>query len=93
MPRVPGRESTKRKVKIEEVLIGSFVMPSEVWAWRRVCNIGDCDHRMGPRNDELATWKSCDESALPAFIAYDREGFPSAGMACPCHVAAIQDRA
>lgn len=92
MPKIPGRADTKRKVKIEDVVVGSFVMQNEEWYWRRVCSIDGCDHRMGPKTDEpgwATNWKSCDERELPAHIAFDKEPFASAGMACPCHVAEI----
>lgn len=88
MPKIPGRADTKRKIKIERLVVGSFVMQHEEWYWRRVCVVDGCDHRMGPKTDEVGwtDWKPCSESSLPAFVALNTPSFPNAGMACPCCV-------
>lgn len=93
MPKIPGRPDTKRKVKIEDVLVGSFIMDGETWAWRRVCAIEGCNHRMGPKTDEpgWTDWRSCDERQLPSNIAFELT-LRGAGMACACCTAKILDR-
>lgn len=95
MPKIPGRPDTKRKFKVEDLLIGSFLMQNEEWFWRRVCVVEGCDHRMGPKTDEpgWVNWKSCDETQLPAFASHKDRLHETAGAVCPCHVAEILDRA
>jgi hypothetical protein len=93
MPKIPGRADTKRKVRVEDVLVGSFMMDSEEWAWRRVCAIEGCDHRMGPKTDEpgwATNWRSCDDQQLASNIAFEST-LRGAGMACPCCTTKILD--
>lgn len=97
MPKLPGRKETRTRAKIEDLVVGSFIMESEVWLWRRVCVVEGCDHRMGPDASKMSAmveWRSCDERHLPAWAAHDNErlGYPPAGQVCPCHVREILSR-
>lgn len=92
MPKIEGRESTKREFALGRLEIGSFVMEHETRYWRHVCCVKGCDHRMGPKTDEpgWTNWEPCSREALPAFV-YDTKSdrLKSAGMVCPCHAAEI----
>lgn len=94
MPKIPGRKSTRKTVKSTKgLLVVSFLMQHEEWLWRRKCVIEGCEHRMGPKTDEVGwatNWKPCAEQN-PAYVARDEEGadIPAVGIACPCHVMEI----
>lgn len=96
MPRLPGRETTRKTYKVEDLVIGSFIMDGETWAWRWPCVVEGCDHRMGPdaTKPRWFEWTTCDERQLPAHASEDnaRLGYPRAGAVCPCHVAEILSR-
>lgn len=93
MPKIPGRKSTKTKVEVDTLDVGSFMMESETWLWRRECVVEGCDHRMGPDATKpgWTGWKSCENQALPAHV-YDNSTLQYVGMACPCHVHQILGR-
>lgn len=92
MPRLPGRESTKFSIKVEDALVASFLNQSEERYWRRVCNIDDCDHRLGPDTTKpgwAGSWQDCSDEASPAIIARDDGTYEACGVACSHCVAAI----
>ena len=96
MPRIEGREPSRKTFPVERLAVGSFIFHQEEWLWRKPCCVTGCDHRMGPKTDEpgwATKWKSCDEGQLPghAYLLSD-DGSAYAGMVCPCHVAVILDR-
>lgn len=95
MPRLPGRKSTRRTFEVEDLVVVSFIMDHEVWYWRRPCVVEGCDHRMGPDSTQpgWTDWEPCSKEALAAWVALDREGYESVGLACACHVKEILDRA
>lgn len=93
MPKVPGKTSTRKTVKIDGLMMGSFVMPHETHLDKRTCVIRGCDHKIGPTMEQIreGTWSSCDKDHLPGFAARQvgpRE-FDNVGVVCPCHVAVI----
>lgn len=95
MPKLPGREDTRKTVdSTEGLLVGSFIMEHEEWMWRRKCVIKGCDHRMGPKTDEpgwATNWKPCSDEALPSFVCKADNLDENLGMACACHTKEILD--
>lgn len=78
----------------KDLLVSSYLMPHEDKFWARTCVIEGCDHKMGPPIAELATWRTCSDQALPAFLAVEVEGgFDNVGLACPCHVHQVLEQA
>lgn len=94
MPKVPGKASTRKTVKIDGLQIGSFVMPNETRYDKRTCVIEGCDHKIGPTIEDIkAGWEPCDNRYLPGFAAKQiglRE-FDNVGIVCPHHVGEILD--
>lgn len=91
MPRLPGREPTRRTVKSTDgLLVASFLMPHEDKYWARPCVIEGCDHRMGNINWPTdRDWQPCSDKALPAFAVQNTAIHQSVGLLCPCHVAEV----
>ena len=91
MPKIDGKSSTRKTVKIDGLFIGSFLMPHEDRYWKRTCVITDCDHKIGPSIEDIkAGWEPCDKDHLPAFAARrSARGFDNVGLVCPCHTAEI----
>lgn len=91
MPRLPGREPTRRTVpSTEGLLAASFLMPHEDKYWARPCVIKGCEHKMGNVNWRTdRDWKPCSDEALPAFVVHKDRMEQSLGLACPCHIAEI----
>lgn len=88
MPKLPGRQSTRKTVALTTDLhVSSYLMLHEDRFWNRICVIEGCDHKMGPSMVELRTWRACSDQALPAYLAVEVEdGWENVGLACPCHV-------
>lgn len=88
MPKIPGRESTRKTIPIANLEIASFVMDHEEWLWRRPCAIEGCGHRLGC-NPAKRDWTTCDERQVAGFAVksgqYDRDTYP----VCPCCVTKI----
>lgn len=97
MPRLPGRKSSRRSVPMgADLLVSSFIMVHESWLWRQPCVIQGCDHRMGPNPDDGAhwavQWEECAQEAA-AYIVRETNLDDPIGIACPCHVREILQRA
>lgn len=96
MPKISGRPETRRKLKLEDAIVASFLMEHEERYWRKVCVVEGCDHRMGPDTTKpgwVTSWKSCHERQLPAFVAReDDPEYNRQGIACPCCVQKILER-
>lgn len=78
MPRVPGRESTQKTIKLDKAVCHSFLMYHEFMGGRfdkKVCCIKGCDHRIG--ECEPATGGS-----LPAYVGYEDRLDIVVGVAC-----------
>lgn len=94
MPRLPGRESTRRTVdSTEGLLVASFMMPHEDRYWAKQCVVKDCEHTMGNVNWRTdREWKPCSEDALPAHVVHEDRMDKPVGMTCPCHTDEILTR-
>lgn len=94
MPKIPGRESTRKTVDLEFAMVASFLMP-----WEHVgkpCCITGCEHRIDGRlaaDTGLGSQEFCGRGN--AATIYDERRMPGpkpdpyVGMACPCHVEQI----
>lgn len=97
MPKIEGRASTRKTVKIDGLLIGSFIMPHETKYDKRTCVIEGCDHKIGPTIEEIKEgWEPCLTITLPGFACRQigeigNRTFKSVGVVCPCHAAEILD--
>jgi hypothetical protein len=89
VPRVPGRESTQKTVKLEVAVCHSFLMPTEElspWNEKRVCAIKSCEHRIG------ACYTSGETRGSAAYVGYEDRLDVVVGIACSCCVDKIMDR-
>ena len=93
MPRIPGREPTRRTVdSTDGLLIGSFAMEHETHVWKRPCLIKDCDHRLGPDTSQpgwAGKYEPCSRESLPAHVVASTAIHRPLGMLCPCHAAEV----
>lgn len=84
MPKMPGRESTKLKFPIEELVISGFFMPWEKAYAKRECVVEGCEHRIGACDDHTGQPGMAVQEE--AYQRDAREGTRKArsGPACSC---------
>ena len=93
MPRLPGRESTRKTIALEQATIASFQMPWEDRVAKKQCCIEGCTHRCSGRTDGGTDFKQFEPCARNnAAVIYDESLMPGptpdpyVGFACPCCV-------
>lgn len=103
MPRLPGRESTKREIEIENAEVVSFIFEWEPFAKGKRCSIIGCDHKlMGERTDKVDPergplyWEMCEGKPIAAggAVGADKRITDKRGPRyyfCPCCVLKITE--
>lgn len=90
MPKMPGRESTRKTIPIEQATIANFVMPWMRETQNKPCCIQGCSHKADGNQGTLAKPEWC--SISNAASIYDERKMPGpkpdpyVGLACPCCV-------
>jgi len=94
VPRLPGRESTRQTIEIENAVVANFQMPWENQVFNKPCCIKGCEHRCDGRPGASGSFKPFEPCATgSAGVIYDKrieeandDRHPYVGMACPHHV-------
>lgn len=70
MPKLPGRESTRKTLELEDIEVASFVGVWDKYVYKKTCCVTGCDHIISGVWKE-GHWETCGEGAGSA-IVYDK---------------------
>jgi hypothetical protein len=64
MPKLPGRQSHRLTIDLEDVEVASFVGVWEHYVFKKPCQVTGCDHIVsGIRNSKTMLYETCGEGS------------------------------